>query len=147
VASIVMTTEIARSPDEVFAYVTDPSRFNEWQEGVVSAAACDGPQHLGSTCTMTRKIGGADRVSTAKITEFDPPRSWAIRGVDGPIRAIAKVTVEPLAGGARSRVTIVLDFEGHGAGKLIVPLVVVPQARKQAPVSCQRLKERLEGGV
>ena len=29
---IVLTIEIARPPDEVFAYVTDPSRFPEWQE-------------------------------------------------------------------------------------------------------------------
>jgi hypothetical protein len=54
------------------------------------------------------------------------------------------VTVEPLGDGTRSRVTIALDFEGHGAGKVLVPLVVRPQAAKQAPASCQRLKERLE---
>ncbi len=147
-AAIVLKTDIARPPDEVFSYVTDPSRFSEWQEGIVSAGtAGDGPQRLGSKCTMTRRIGGTDRVSTAEITEFDPPRSWAIRGIDGPIRAIARLAVEPLDEGARSRVTIALDFEGHGAGKLIVPLVVLPQARKQAPVSCQRLKERLESGA
>ena len=29
---IVLTIEIARPPDEVFSYVTDPSRFSEWQE-------------------------------------------------------------------------------------------------------------------
>jgi hypothetical protein len=40
-------------------------------------------------------------------------------------------------------VTISLDFHGHGVGKLLAPLVT-SQARKEVPVSCQNLKERLE---
>ncbi len=32
---IVSHIEIARPPDEVFSYVTDPSRFTEWQADVV----------------------------------------------------------------------------------------------------------------
>jgi uncharacterized protein YndB with AHSA1/START domain len=32
---IVSSIDIARPPDEVFAYATDPSRFAEWQRDVV----------------------------------------------------------------------------------------------------------------
>jgi uncharacterized protein YndB with AHSA1/START domain len=35
-APIVHSVEIKRSPEDVFAYVTDPSRFAEWQEAVVA---------------------------------------------------------------------------------------------------------------
>ena len=35
-APIVSSIEIARPPEEVFSYVTDPSRLAEWQESVVS---------------------------------------------------------------------------------------------------------------
>jgi hypothetical protein len=52
--------------------------------------------------------------------------------------------VEPLDGD-RSRVTIELDFEGHGIGKLLVPLVVRRQARAEMPINMRKLKERLEG--
>jgi hypothetical protein len=52
--------------------------------------------------------------------------------------------VEPLDGGAQSRVTIELDFEGRGIGKLLVPLVVRRQARSEMPANCARLKRRLE---
>lgn len=38
-APIVSSIEIARPPEEVFAYVTDGSRLGEWQEGVVSSTA------------------------------------------------------------------------------------------------------------
>ena len=67
-----------------------------------------------------------------------------IHGIDGPIRAIVNVTVEPVNGGARSRVTIELDFEGHGIGKMLVPLVVRRQARNEMPANCDKLKQRLE---
>ena len=144
-APVVTDIEIARPPGEVFSYVTDPSRFGEWQQGVVSGhIEADGPPGAGSRCVMTRRIGGRERTSTSEITEISPPRTWKIRGLDGPIRANVSVTVEPLAQATRSRVTIQLEFEGHGIGKLLVPLVI-RQARKEAPASCQHLKARLEG--
>jgi hypothetical protein len=44
-------------------------------------------------------------------------------------------------------VTIELDFEGHGLGKLLVPLVFRRQAQRELPRNVQNLKERLEGGA
>ena len=92
---------------------------------------------------MTRRIGGSERTSTSEITEITPPRTWAIRGIDGPIRADVDVTVDPVYDGQKSHVTIRLDFHGHGIGKMLLPMVV-RQARKEAPRSCQNLKKRLE---
>jgi hypothetical protein len=74
---------------------------------------------------------------------MDPPAMWAIRGLDGPIRAEVKVSVEPRQEGRQSHLTISLDFSGHGVGKMLLPLVV-RQARTEVPQSCQRLKQRLE---
>jgi hypothetical protein len=42
------------------------------------------------------------------------------------------------------RVTIELDFEGHGIGKLLVPLIVRRQARNEMPANCRKLKQQLE---
>ncbi len=61
-----------------------------------------------------------------------------------PLRAIAKGAIEPLDNGERSRVTIALDFEAHGIGRLLLPLVVRRQARMQLPRNEQKLKEALE---
>jgi hypothetical protein len=41
-------------------------------------------------------------------------------------------------------VTLQLDIEGHGIGKLLVPLVVKRQAQKELPKNVQNLKKRLE---
>ena len=55
-------------------------------------------------------------------------------GVDGPVRGHVKGTIEPLGEGERSRLTMSLDFESHGIGKLLVPLVVRPRVRmRRAP--------------
>lgn len=142
-APIVSSTEVARPPAEAFAYVTDPSTFPEWQQGVVSGHI-ETPTNVGSKCTTVRKIGGGQRTVTTAITEWDPPRRWADRGIDGPIRAIVAVRIEPLEDGSRSRVTIEVDFTGHGIGRLLVPLVVRPQAAREMPGNMARLKERLD---
>jgi hypothetical protein len=93
---------------------------------------------------VTRQAGPRTLARREEITEFNPSRSWVVCGVGGPVTAIAKGTVEPLADGAGSRVTIALDFGGHGIGKLLVLLVIRKQARKQLPRNMQKLKEQLE---
>ena len=143
-APIVTTIEIDRSPQDAFAYVTDPATMNEWQPGVTSGRMDRTPTVVGAHCLTTRKVGGATREVVTEITEYDPPRRWADRGIAGPIRAVVSVTVDPLDEGARSRVTIELDFEGHGIGKILVPLLVRRQATRDMPSTMLRLKQRLE---
>jgi hypothetical protein len=102
-----------------------------------------GTPTVGSRCTTTRRIGGANRASTSVVTKMNPPTSWAVHGIDGPIRALVDVTVKALDD-ARSSVRIDVDFEGHGIGKLLVLLVVRRQAAKEMPANVARLKDRLE---
>jgi uncharacterized protein YndB with AHSA1/START domain len=145
VAPIVTSTEIARPPEDVFAYVIDPAHLPEWQESVVSAHSDErGAPRVGSSVVQTRRIGRREQTMTSEITEIHPPRSWSVRGVDGPVRGIVKGSVESVDDGERSRVTIELDFEGRGLGKLLVPLVARRQAQRQMPTNMRRLKDRLE---
>lgn len=139
------SVEVDRPPADVFAYVTDPSRFSEWQEGVVSGHSDSaGPAKPGDKCVTVRRIGFASRPVASQIDHVEPPRSWRLHGLDGPIRAAVEVSVEPLDDGRRSRVTVDIEFTGHGIGKVLVPLVVVPQGRREMPANMRRLKERLE---
>jgi hypothetical protein len=81
---------------------------------------------------------------TYEVTEHDPPRQSSFRVLDGPIRAVGTISVEPAGDGTKSRVTIVMDFEGHGiGGKLLLP-VARNQARKRVPESQAKMKELLE---
>jgi hypothetical protein len=99
---------------------------------------------VGSRCTTVRRIGGRERTVITEITEWEPPHRWADRGIDGPIRAMVGVTVEQLADRSRSRVTIDVDFTGHGIGKVLVPLFVRRQAASEMPENMKRLKEQLQ---
>ena len=144
-APITTSIDVDRPPAQMFAYVTDPTRFAEWQKGVVSGHMDgDGTPRVGEKCLTTRRIGFAERPVTSELTHIDPPSTWGVHGVDGPIRAVVEVTVDPLDSGSRSRVTIAVDFEGHGIGKVLVPLAVRPQARKEMPGNLATLKQRLE---
>jgi hypothetical protein len=44
----------------------------------------------------------------------------------------------------RSRLTISVDFTGHGIGKLLVPLIVRREAAKEMPTNVATLKRQLE---
>ena len=143
---IVTSAEIARPAADVFAYATDPARFSEWQQGVTDGHM-DGPANstpaVGAKCVTTRRIGGASRSSTSELVHIDPPRSWGVRGIDGPVRAAVDVLVEPVTN-SRSRLTITVDFTGHGIGKILVPLMVRREALKEMPENMAALKRLLE---
>ena len=148
-APIVHSVEISRRPEDVFAYVTDPSRFTEWQEAVVRANV-DGPGPLapGSKLSLTRRIGRREQTMIERADRVQPAaelcvprRSTARCGRSGTGSSSRWTT------GRRTRFTFELDFEGHGIGKLLVPLVVRRQAAKELPESHAHLKKRLERGA
>ena len=107
------------------------------------AGGAGGPA-VGAKCVTTRRIGGASRPSTSELTHIDPPKTWGVKGTDGPIRATVDVLVEPVDD-VRSRLTISVDFTGHGIGKILVPLMVRREARNEMPENMAALKRLIEG--
>ena len=142
-SAFVSSIDIDRPAEEVFAYATDPARFPEWQRDVVKVSV-EG-QEVGARFTTIRTIAGSERSMTQEITDNTPPRTWAARGVDGPIRPTATIEVEPLDD-RRCRATFGLEFDGRGVAAALAPLVR-RVAAKGAPASYQRLKMKLESGI
>src|ERR1700746_3110870 len=96
---IVTTAEIDRPAARVFACATDPSLFSRWQKGVddghlEGTADGTGVPAVGTKCVTTRRIGGASRPAISELTHIDPPRTWGVKGIDGPIRAAVDVLVQ-----------------------------------------------------
>jgi hypothetical protein len=144
---IVVSTEIARRPEEVFAYLNQLDRHGEWQDAIVSSKIeTEGPVGVGTRATDTRKVPGGPRDVTYEITEYDPPRRTKFRGVNGPVRPEGTVTVEPVGDGSSSTVTLEFDLKGYGFGKLFAPFAR-RNAAKEIPQSHQKLKELLESGA
>src|SRR5579884_3352127 len=143
-ASFVDSVEIDRSPEDVFAYVADLGKHGEWQRQIVSVSVdTPGPTRVGTRATDTRRLPGGTRNVSYEITEHEAPHRTSFRGINGPVRARATWTVEPLDEGARSRFTLDFDLEGRGVGLLLAPLARA-NVRKEIPESHRRLKEILE---
>jgi uncharacterized membrane protein len=144
---IVDTIDINRSPADVFAYLDQLDRHGEWQTSIEEVTTVsDGPTGVGTRATEKRKVPGGVREMTYEITEHDPPRRVAFRGLDGPVRPLGTVVIEPLEGGSRSRVRLEFEVQGHGFGRLIAPLVRL-DAKRHITADQRRLKERLESAV
>ena len=144
-APISESIEIDRRPEEVFAYLDDVERHGEWQEQIVAVEPQgDQPMGVGKRVRETRRVPGGDRSMTYEITEYDPPRQSSFRVLDGPVRGVGTIVVEPAGDGSRSKVTFTIEFEGHGlGGRVLVPLAK-SQARKQIPQDQARMKKLLE---
>jgi uncharacterized membrane protein len=141
---ITSSIEIDRPQAVVFAYLDELDKHSEWQGDLVSSRIeTEGPVRVGTRAADTRKVPGGPREFTYEITEHDPPRRSSWRVLEGPIRAVGSVTVEPVGDGDRSRVTVDFDLEGHGIGLLFAPLARM-QARRQVPRDQATLKEILE---
>ncbi|GHE77956.1 hypothetical protein GCM10017786_04380 [Amycolatopsis deserti] len=138
----VATVDIARSPHEVFGYVTDAAHLPDWQPDV-RTAGFDDPAHVtvGTRGHEVRHVMGADRTIGWEVTAYEPDRHYAVRGIDGPVRAHVDVTFAP--GGTGTHVEYGIGFEGHGVGKVLAVLAR-RNTRKDLPVRLDQLKQRLE---
>ena len=138
--------EINRPAEEVFAYLDQLDRHDEWQDSLLSVKVMtDGPTRVGTRVVERRKVPGGARDIPYEVTEHEPPRKASFRGTAGPVRPVGTVTVEPL-GESRSRMTLELEMEGHGIGKLFAPFAQ-RQAAKEVPKGHQKFKELVESGA
>ena len=74
-----LTVEIARTPEEVFAYLTDVANLPEWQSGVRAA------EQKGDRIEETRSFLGREMHTTLEILESEPPRVFTLKALDGPV--------------------------------------------------------------
>ena len=143
-APITGTIEIDRTPQDVFAYASDPERQTEWQEGLVSVKMeTDGPVRVGTRAVDTRKVPGGTREFPWELTEFDPPNRMSFQVTGGPVRPSGTMSFAPIDGGARTAVEFTMEFKGHGLGVLLLPMVN-RDARKIVPKDLEQLKARME---
>ena len=131
-----MSVEIARTPEEVFDYLTDVSNLPAWQSGVRSA------RREGSRIEESRHLLGRELHTTLEIEEEERPRSFAIRALDSPVPFTVRHTLEPSGtGGTTLRVVGEGDaglLPGFAAG------IMARRAEKQFRRDFERLKLLLE---
>ena len=127
-----LTIEIARTPQEVFSYLTDVSNLPAWQGGVKSATLRDG------RIEESRSLLGRELHTTLEVVEQDEPRVFTLRALDSPVPFTVRHELEPADGGTRLTVTAEGGVPGFAAGLL------ARRAEKQFRKDFERLKEILE---
>jgi len=127
-----LTIEIARTPEEVFAYLSDVSNLPEWQSGVRAA------EQIGDRIEETRSFLGRELHTTLAIIANAPPRVFTLKALDGPVKFTVTHELEPAESGTRLTVVAEGDVPGFASG------VVAQQAKRQFSKDFARLKEILE---
>jgi len=130
-----VVVDIDRSPEDVYAYLTDVSNLPRWQSGVHSA------RREGSHIHESRHMLGRELNTTLEIEEEDPPCLFALRAVNSPVPFSVRHELEPSGGGTRLTVTGEGDagmLPGFAAG------IMARRAEKQFRKDFERLKRLLE---
>jgi len=136
-------TQIARTPTEVFAYVTDVAKLPTWQTNTVSAVAeGDGPLAVGTRIhEVHRGPGGREVASLVEVSELDADRIFALQMIEGPLPVHARIELKPSADGTK------LAFRVHGQPRgvqwLAQPLLK-RVLRSQFAQHCDTLRQVLE---
>jgi carbon monoxide dehydrogenase subunit G len=130
-----VVVDIDRSPEDVYAYLTDVSNLPKWQSGVHSA------RRQGTEIHESRHMLGRELSTTLEIEEEEPPRVFALRAVNSPVPFSVRHELEPSGGGTRLTVTGEGDaglLPGFAAG------IMARRAEKQFRKDFERLKRLLE---
>ena len=141
-SSIARSIVIDRPIDVVWEFVHDTAKDRLWQTSLVeSEQLTDGPFGLGTRVREVRQFLGL-RVELAwEVTEYEPTRTSAIRGVSGPVPLHGRYLLEPADGG--TRFTVSGELDAHGLFKLAEP-VFARITRRELETNLGHLKDLLE---
>jgi carbon monoxide dehydrogenase subunit G len=137
-----LTIEVARTPEDVFAYLTDVANLPAWQSGVHSAQIEDaGPPRTGARIRESRHMLGRELNTTLEITGYDPPRVFVLRALNSPVPF--SVRHELAANGDGTTLTVIAEGDaaflpGFASG------IMERRAQKQFRKDFERLKKLLE---
>jgi uncharacterized protein YndB with AHSA1/START domain len=95
------SVRIPRPIDEVFAYVSDPTRFPVWNSAVRAV------RQTGSTYVMERDLPTGPAVNELEIVTLERPAEFAIRTTSGPTPFLYRYRFSEDGAGTR------LDFEAE----------------------------------
>ena len=136
---IEQTAQLPASPSAVFAYLTDPDRRGEWDDGCSAATLLGDRPAKGARLQLQGR-----RMAPSWLGEyqsFEPPRRATLTLIEGqgmPFRSFSEsFTVAPRSGG--STLTLRLDYETRGAIRLIEPLTVRSRLRRSTARSLARI--------
>ena len=137
-----MSIDVARSAEDVFAYLKDVKNNVEWENDVVEMDyTSEGPVGVGSTGRRVEKFMGTEEY-TWEITEYEENKHVAVAFKGAKFEGDVRWDVESAGDGAR------LDFQFRPQPKGLVFKVMMPlfmpMIRRQIRRNLNTLKGILE---
>lgn len=138
--------DIGRSPDDVFALLTDLDRLAEWATVVVETReVSDRPLRNGCTFRQTLRVLGRELETDWRVEELEPPRHVAYAAsAPGGGTLTMRQTVASRDGGSRVELELEYELPGGWLGELVDRAALEVQNEREAQESLQRLKELAE---
>jgi hypothetical protein len=132
---------IARSPHEVFEFISDLENVPKWNYAIVETRkASEGPVAVGTTYRQVRSLPTRSE-ETLRVTEFEPDRRFAFEGDLGPFKGTLTYELEGIGG--RTRLTNNADLQPLGIAKLAAP-VAAGRVRGAVAENLEALRQLLE---
>jgi uncharacterized protein YndB with AHSA1/START domain len=142
--TIEISYDINRSPDKVFAFLTDFAQLTRWRTLDSLSIEPAGPIAVGKRVVSAVTAMGRTMAFTHEITKLNPSeRTYSDHFVNGAFPLQSSWRVEPKNGG--SRLLWTTQFEGRGIMKLMTPLMRA-NIRKGQLNDLGKLKTILEEG-
>jgi uncharacterized protein YndB with AHSA1/START domain len=139
------TTTINHPIEQVFAFLADGENDPKFSPRVQQIErATDGPSGVGTVFKSTVRDAGMTTKREFRLTEFETPSRirWTEQSKNTITVPDGGYDLAPEGDGA-TRVTIFNNFEGHGFGKVFLPLAA-RAARKDADALAARIKAAVE---
>ena len=136
---------INRPIEEVFAYLSDIERQEEWVSSLSeSQKTTSGPTQVGTRFRQVVKLLGRRIDIDCEIAAYEPPTVYAFRGKNGPMSMEMRFTLA--SEGPATEVRQVAEGQSGGAFKLADP-ILARTMQKQFAADLEMLKTMLESGV
>jgi uncharacterized protein YndB with AHSA1/START domain len=137
------STTIDQPVDRVYEYVSNPENDPTWVPASLRHEMLSPPpMRVGSITEEDVRFPGRRMRYTWEITQYEPPSTFALRSISGPIPATIRVLLERLDGG-RTKVILVGEVQLRGVYKPM-ELVMRWMAKRQFGIQLRTLKNLLE---
>lgn len=142
---------IDRPPSEVFTYLSDPTCFQEWVDGMISVEMITkGGLRIGSKWKETRRLGDKEADSVIEVISYRaptkdkrPPYAIAFRAVHMGIRATYHYSLEA-EGEDHTLIEITVVIEGNNLITRLLSPWFASTIKKQDGNQLKELKHAVE---
>jgi uncharacterized protein YndB with AHSA1/START domain len=133
------TAQIAATPAEAYAFLTEPANLPRWQAGIISAERTSPPPTaVGSTARVVLELMGQRVTAEITVREAVPDRRLALATSMSGIGVVATLDLVPHEGG--TEITLASEVRAENIFMAPIEGMVTSSAERDLDASLARLQ-------